>query len=248
MAKPVAANPKHTQIRKVLTKVRPNLLRGVGAAARAQSNPASAEAELVKLEADLTQALQYSLNTSGLSVVSEQEPMPQNGWAYMALTGKRNAKHGNMASGPAIAVFQEGRLAACGIILAQDEDLYLAGAGEGISGPNGRGRVSGRSLEDGVVMMPMSSIDTAKLGLMEKADAVPFHTRKSGNMLADAVAVAAGRADAMLATRFTPFEHLCAELIVKEAGGTVKVLETPAGTLMVAGTVKAVKELVALWS
>lgn len=248
MAKPVAANPKHTQIRKVLGKVRPNLLRGVGAAARAQGNPASAENEMLKLEVDLAQALNSALAGSSLPVVNETEDLPQNGWAYLALTGRRNAKHGGTACGPVIAVMQDGRMAACGVLLASEEDLILAGAGEGTSGANGRGRVTGRELTDALIMMPMSSIDTARLGLMDKADAMPFHTRKSGNMLADAVAVAMGRADGMLATRFTPLELECAELIVREAGGTTKVIETPAGTLFVAGNVKITRELVALWN
>jgi hypothetical protein len=67
-------------------------------------------------------------------------------------------------------------------------------------------------------------------------------------MLADAVSVAMGRADGMLATRFTPLEAECAELIVREAGGTTKLLETPAGTVFIAGNVKITRELVALWS
>jgi hypothetical protein len=248
MAKPVAANPKHTQIRKVLGKVRPSLIRGVGAAIRAQGNPAAAENELLKLEAELTQTLNGTLAGSSLPVVSENEKLPESCWAFIALTGRRNAKHGQLACGPAIAVMNEGRMAACGVLLASEEDLVLAGAGEGVSGPNGRGRVTSRELADALIMMPMSSIDTARLGLMEKADATPFHTRKSGNMLADAVSVAMGRADGMLATRFTHLEAECAELIVREAGGTTKLLETPSGTVFIAGNVKITRELVALWS
>ncbi|MFO0500242.1 MAG: hypothetical protein ACK5YK_00990 [Pseudomonadota bacterium] len=247
MPKPVAANPKHTQIRKVLAKARPSLVRGVGAAARAQGNPAAAEAEWLKLEAELTQTLKGTLAGSSLPVVSEAEALPENGWVYLALTGRRNAKHGNAACGPAIAVMHEGRMAACGVLLAQEEDLVLAGAGEGISGSQGRGRVTGRELADAMIMLPMSSIDTAKLGLMEKADAVPFHTRKSGNMLADAMMVAIGRADGMIATRFNALEQHCAELMIKEAGGTARVLQTPAGAVFVGGNVKVARDLAALF-
>ncbi len=247
MTKPVSVNPKLTMIRKVLAKCRPVLLRGVGVQAKVQVNPMAAEAELVKLDAQLTSVIQGLLAVGGLPVRHHDEPLPQAGWVYQPLTGLRNAKHGNPCSGPALGYVQDGKMAAVGVLLTDYADSVLAAAGEGtMDDAAGRLRVSARALNDAVVQLPMSSIDTATLRLMEHGDTVPFHTRKTGNALADALKVAAGSADGAIATRLTMFERLAIELLVKEAGGTAKVLHTTAGDVMLTGNVKLVAELTAV--
>jgi fructose-1,6-bisphosphatase/inositol monophosphatase family enzyme len=142
---------------------------------------------------------------------------------------------------------QDGKLAAVGVLLVEAEDSVIAAAGEGtLDDAAGRLRVSARALPDAVLQLPMSSIDTATLKLMEHGEAVPFHTRKTGNVLADAIRVAAGKADGAVSTRLTPFEALVIELLVKEAGGTAKTIQTSAGAVVVSGNVKLVAELTAL--
>ncbi|MCA3244440.1 MAG: hypothetical protein INF43_03925 [Alphaproteobacteria bacterium] len=247
MVKPVAVNPKLTLIRKALAKCRPLLLRGVGVQAKVQVNPSAAEADIVKLEAQLAETLKGLLGATGVKVVRHDEPLPPTGWVFQPLTGLRNAKHGNPCSGPALGFVQEGKLAAVGVLLAEAEDAVVAAAGEGVMDDAvGRLRVSGRTLHDAVLQLPMSSADTATLKLMEHGEAVPFHTRKTGNVLADAVRVAAGKADGAVATRLTAFETLAIELLVKEAGGTAKTVTTAAGPTLLSGNVKLVAELSAL--
>ncbi len=240
-------NPKLTLIRKALAKCRPLLIRGVGVQAKIQVNPSAAAQDIAKLEQQLAETLRGLLAATGQPVSSATEELPATGWVYQALTGHRNAKHGNPCSGPALGYMHNGKLAVFGILLSEAEDAVLAAAGEGsMADAGGRLRVSGRDLPDAVVQLPMSSIDTATLKLMEHGDATPFHTRKSGNLLADALKVAAGTADAAIATRFTPFEALGIELLVKEAGGTTKLVTTPAGETLLCGNMRCVTALAAL--
>jgi fructose-1,6-bisphosphatase/inositol monophosphatase family enzyme len=247
MAKPVAVNPKLTLIRKALAKCRPALLRGVGVQAKVQVNPSTAEAELAKLEAQLQAILTGMLNATGLPVRRHDEPLPQAGWVFQPLSGQRNAKHGNLCCGPALGYVQDGKLGAFGLLLAEAEDSVVAAAGEGtLHDALGRLRVSARALRDAVVQLPMSSLDTATLRLMEHGDTVPFHTRKTGNVLADALRVAAGQADGAVATRLSSLEALAIELMVKEAGGSVKRFTTHAGETLVSGNIKLLAELSAL--
>jgi hypothetical protein len=246
MPKPVAINPKLTLARKVLAKLRPALLRGVATQARMQVAPATAEAELSKLESSIQGTIEYVLNATQLPVVPHSQPLPETGWAFQALTGQRNAKHGVASSGPLLGFVQGGKLGVMALLLAEAEDATVAAAGEGAHGPDGRLRVSGRTLPDGIIMLPMSSIDTATLKLMEHGDATPFHTRKTGNVLADALRVASGQAEGMVATRLTDLEKLAIDLLVREAGGTCKIMPTTAGETLVAGNLKVVNDLSAL--
>ncbi len=246
MPKPLAVNPKLAFLRKIFAKARPALLRGMGTLGRVQVNPSAAAAEVAKLEHDLGEIIHGALTAAGLPFAmapAHGTPLPfPTGWLYTPLFGRRNAEHALGWCGAAIAFLQDGRVAAAGILTPDMEDPCLIAAGEGATCGD-RLRASGRTLADAILLMTTVSADSARLKLLQHAEKVPFHTRKTGAPLMDALLVARGHADVMVATRLSDFELLLADFLMKESAATAKTL--PDDTF-VGGNTKIVGELTAL--
>lgn len=245
MVKPAAkANPKLGLMRGVFGKARPLLLRGVGELKRVQVNinPAVPAAERAKLEQQLQTMLLAELARTSLPVLSATEPLPAvwEGWVFWALAGARNAEHGLETCGVALAYVVNGAATAGGFLSLAHDEPWLAAVGEGATCGD-RCRVSGRpALDEALVQLPHNSGDGAKLKLLELADAMPFHTRKSGCALVDGLLVAKGEADVLVSTQLLPMEHALLTLLLQESGAVVQLLSDRA---LLAGNAKLVNAL-----
>jgi fructose-1,6-bisphosphatase/inositol monophosphatase family enzyme len=246
MPKPVAINPKIAFLRKTLTKARTSLIRGLGVMGRVQVNPSTAAAEVAKLEQELANLVHTALSSTGIPFAlapAHGSPLPlTTGWLYTPLHGRRNAEHGLPWCAVVMGYIQEGRMATAGILSADMDDPCLVSIGEGATCGD-RLRASPRALTDAIVMLPTTSADSLRLNLMKYAESQPFHTRKSGAPVLDALMVARGQADAMVATKVGALEALVVDLLLRESAATAKTL--PDDTL-IGGTPKIVTELTAL--
>jgi fructose-1,6-bisphosphatase/inositol monophosphatase family enzyme len=120
-----------------------------------------------------------------------------------------------------LACIENGEVVAGGVYWPQDDLLVYALPGLGVMGPE-RLRVAGRAdARDSLLMLPAKTVDVINLKLLEKGEQLGLHTRKSGTSLFDVIEVAAGRADAAIATRLTPLEALLAKLFMAESAGMV---------------------------
>lgn len=249
------ANPKMTVMRGLTAKVAPVFRRHMAELTRAQPAPATAARLADELEAQVEQVLKAELSKSGLPVVNggTDWPADADAWVYQPLCGKRNAEHGRLPCSVQMGYVRGGKLLVGAVYFPVEDMLVIAEPGTGASQGSGvagsRLRVSGRAEVKGtLVLLPMVSADTAKYALMEKADKLDFHTRKSGHALFDAIDVASGRADAAILTRVTPLESALAQLMVAEGGGKATALDgtTPTQTTenLLLANIKLLPEMV----
>jgi fructose-1,6-bisphosphatase/inositol monophosphatase family enzyme len=225
--------PKQNVIRGVCRKLAPTFRRYFGEMARVQVNPTHVEALTQEAEHSLAQTLRVELEAAGLPVVlGDEAAAPAHGWLAEPLAGRRNFMHARLPVSCQFAYLEDGRCLAGAVYFPIEDVLVMAATGYGSSGPE-RLRVASRSeLKDTLLLLPLKTIDTIELKLLEKLDVYPVHTRKTGHPLFDVIDVAAGRADAAIATRLTPLEALVAPLMMVESGGTASDL---AGKAPVAG-------------
>lgn len=238
-------NPKATLIRKVCETLAATFRRAYADAGRTLVNPPVTLGIRDSLEVSLTQLLKAELAKSGLPVVLPTDPVPAKAhWLVQPLDGRRNFLHGRLPVSVNIAyVLDDGRCPLGAVYFPVEDVLVLAEQGTGASGPE-RLRTGGRtSLTDMLLLLPLKTGDMKPLfPLLEKADDTGLHTRKTGHTLFDAIDVAAGRADAMVATRLNRLEVLLAGLILGESGAKATDLAgqplTPSSTTLLAANLK----------
>lgn len=248
----MSTNPKATLIRNTGKALAATFRRAFGEAGRTLVNPTATVAVREGLEATLGGIIVSELEKSGLPIITPDAPTPEGAhWLYEALGGRRNFLHGRLPVSVQMAYVDETGACSIGAVYFPIEDVMaIAEKGTGASGPE-RLRTGGRKdLADALVLMPWNSGDCAKLKLLELADEHKLHTRKTGHTLFDAIDVAAGRADLMVATRLNRLEALLAPLILSEAGATATEIGgapvTAQSTTLVAGNLKVQPELLAL--
>ncbi len=220
MPRESTTNPKLNTFRLLSGKLAATARRYFGEIARAQPSPASALTLRDDMERSLKQLIQTDLARSNLPVVTPADAIPQGPhWLIEPLGGRRNALHGRLPVSCAYAYVEaDGNCKVGGVYFPLEDVMVVAEAGSGSSGADntqGRVRTAGRAeLADGMVLLPWSTADVIALNLLEKAEQVPMHTRKTGHTLFDVIDVAAGRADAVVATRLNRLEALLAGLIL----------------------------------
>lgn len=214
-------NPKAALIRKTCQALVATFRRAHADAGRALANPTATLAIRDNLEASLAQLIKAELGKSGLPVVSPAEAVPAGAhWLVQPLDGRRNFLHGRLPVSVNIAyVLEDGRCPLGAVYFPVEDVLAIAEMGTGASGPE-RLRTGGRTtLSDALLLLPLKTADMKPLfPLLEQADEQALHTRKTGHTLFDVIDVAAGRADALVATRLNRLEVLLAGLILSEAG------------------------------
>lgn len=243
-----SASPKLTVFRMLSGKLAATARRYFGEIARAQPSPTSALTLRDDMERSLLQIIQADLARSNLPVVTSADPVPTGPyWLIEPLGGRRNALHARLPVSCAYAFVEgNGDCNVGGVYFPLEDVMVVAEAGAGSSGSNdtkGRFRTAGRiELTDGMLLLPWSTADVLSLKLLEKAESMSMHTRKTGHALFDVIDVAAGRADAVVATRLTRIEALLARLILGESNAAVSDLKgqpiTAQSTSLVAANVK----------
>jgi fructose-1,6-bisphosphatase/inositol monophosphatase family enzyme len=248
----MSTNPKATLIRNTGKALAATFRRAFGEAGRTLVNPAATLEVRNGLEATLGGIIVSELTKTGLPVVTPTDPIPEGAhWLYEALGGRRNFLHGRLPVSVQMAYVDETGTCPIGAVYFPVEDvLAIAEKGTGASGPE-RLRTGGRKeLTDAMLLLPWNSGDCAKLRLMELADTHTLHTRKTGHTLFDAIDVAAGRADLLVATRLNRLEALLAPLILAESGAMATEIGgaplTGQSTTLIAGNLKIQPELVKL--
>jgi fructose-1,6-bisphosphatase/inositol monophosphatase family enzyme len=221
----VTVNPKLAVMRKVCAKEAPLMRRALGEMGRVQMNPVHAARMFDDTRAKMVAEIRELLEPTGLPVVIDGEitpaPLPEACWLIEPICGKRNFLHGRAPVGMVLACIENGEVVAGGVYWPQDDLLVYALPGLGVMGPE-RLRVAGRAdARDSLLMLPAKTVDVINLKLLEKGEQLGLHTRKSGTSLFDVIEVAAGRADAAIATRLTPLEALLAKLFMAESAGMV---------------------------
>lgn len=237
-------NPKTTLIRNVCKLISPTFRRAFGEAGRTLVNPPATLEIRSILESSILNLLKAELGKSNIPVVTPADPAPEGAhWLVEPLGGRRNFTHGRLPVTVDMAfVMDDGTCPLGAVYFPMEDVLVLAEKGTGAIGPE-RFRAAGRStLTDALLLLPMSTIDTSNMKLMELGDKLTIHTRKTGHTLFDAIDVASGRADAMIATRINRLEALLAGLMLSESAATATDLDgqplTSASTSIVAANLK----------
>ncbi|MFZ2587880.1 MAG: inositol monophosphatase family protein [Alphaproteobacteria bacterium] len=240
----MSTNPKATLIRNTCKALSATFRRAFGEASRTLVNPSATVAIRDGLVVSLQQLIKAELSKSNIPVVTPTDSVPEGAhWLVEPLGGRRNFAHGRLPVTVDFAfIMDDGTCPLGAVYFPQEDVLVLAERGTGAKGPD-RFRASGRTaLHDALLLLPMSTIDTCNLKLMEMGETLTLHTRKTGHPLFDAIDVASGRADIMVGTRLNRLEVLLAELILSESAAKATQLDgkplTPASTTLLAANLK----------
>ncbi|MCP5405035.1 MAG: hypothetical protein H6922_02285 [Pseudomonadaceae bacterium] len=221
-------NPKTTLIRNACKALSPTFRRAFGEVGRTVGNPANAIALRDGLANSVLQLLKAEFGKTGLPVVTPQQAQPDGEhWLIESLGGSRNFLHGRLPVSVHMAYVDETGACPLGAVYFPVEDvLVLAEKGSGTIGPERLRTAARTTLEHSLFLLPLKTGDLPLLSkLLEQAEDLPLHTRKTGHTLFDAIDVAAGRADGMAATRLNRLEALLAGLILAESGAQLSQLD-----------------------
>ncbi len=162
----------------------------------------------------------------GYGFLSEERPEVESDsgyrWVIDPLDGTHNFAYGIPIFGVSIALEREGRLALGVINLPCYGQLFVAERGKGCLLNGERVRVSGRGLEEAMVIFGGDSGSPDKretADVMRRLEEGAFEVRRLGAAVVHYAYVASGIADAYVDMGNRPWDNAAGFLLVEEAGG-----------------------------